>query len=80
MLGKLKKVAGSGMLQKAVDKIAPSLNTHIEKIKELDPAKIHDDEFFKKTIIAPAHLAVTSASGGVIAFIPKFKEKLLMHY
>lgn len=75
MLGKLKQMAGNGAAQKAVDKIAPSLNEHIEKIKSLDPEKVHDDAFFTETIIAPAQLAVASASGGVTSMIPGFKDK-----
>jgi hypothetical protein len=75
MLGKLKSLAGNGLVQKAVDTMAPSLSEHLEKVKSLDPAIIHDDEQFTSKVINPAYLAVSASTSGVASLVPKFKEK-----
>ncbi len=76
MLGKLNKVAGNGALQKAADAIAPSLHEHLEKaVGELSPAMVQDDDSYRETVVSPALLVASGASGGVTSLIPGFKEK-----
>lgn len=83
MLGKLNKATGDGAFQKAVDAIAPRLQEHLEKaVGELSPAMVQDDDSYRQSVVSPALLVASGASGGVTSFIPGFKEKFgnaMMH-
>lgn len=83
MLGKLSKGKGDGALQKAIESIAPRLQEHLENaVAELSPAMIKDDDSYRQSVVSPALLVASGASGGVTSFIPGFKEKFgsaMMH-
>ena len=75
MLGKLKDMAGGAAAQKVVEHITPALQPHLDKIKDLNPDVVQDDDRYKQTIVTPALTAVAAGSGGVTAMLPKFSEK-----
>lgn len=83
MLGKLNKATGDGAMQKAADAIAPKLHQHLEStVGELTPALIQEDDSYRQSVVSPALLVASGASGGVTSFIPGFKEKFanaMMH-
>lgn len=83
MLGKLNKVTGDGVFQKAADAIAPPLHEHLENtVGELSPALIQDDDSYQQSVVSPALLVASGASGGVTSMIPGFKDKFssaMMH-
>lgn len=76
MLGKLSKATGDGAVQKAADAIAPRLHEHLEKVVgELSPALIQDDDSYQQSVVSPALLVASGASGGVTSMIPGFKDR-----
>jgi RecA-family ATPase len=75
MFGGLKVKIGGGTIDKAVDKFAPALNEHLDKIKTLKPTDVKDDGKFDSLIIAPMLLSISGASGGVTKLIPKFDDR-----
>lgn len=83
MLGKLSKGKGDGALQKAIESIVPRLQEHLENaVAELTPALIKDDDSYRQSVVSPALVVASGASGGVTSFIPGFKEKFgsaMMH-
>lgn len=79
MLGGLKNKIGGGavdkVIDKAIDKFAPALTEHLDKIKSLKPSEINDDAKFETLIIKPMLLSISGASGGVTKLIPKFDSR-----
>lgn len=75
MFGKLKEASGGAAMQRAVDAISPKLMEQTEKLKELDPAIVSDDESFTEKFSKPALLGVAAATGGVSALIPRFDDR-----
>ena len=75
MFGGLKDKIGGGAIDKAIDKFAPALNEHLDKIKTLKPTDVNDDGKFDSLIIAPMLLSIAGASGGVTKLIPKFDSR-----
>ena len=75
MFGKLKEAASGGVAKKVVDAIAPQLNEHLEKVSELDPQKVNDDDFFTEKVSEPSLIAISAASSGVTKLIPGFDDK-----
>lgn len=75
MLGKLKSAIGDGAVQKAVDTIAPSLQPHLDKLTELSPDLVQNDDSYTQKFIDPTWLAISASSGGVLNMVPKAKEK-----
>ncbi len=80
MFGKLKSAVGGSPSQKIVDKISPLVNQHLEKVLELAPGIVNDDEQFTKIIIDPAYLAVAVSAGGMTKLIPKFEARFTMAF
>ena len=75
MFGKLKDNLGSGAIDKAVNKFAPSLSVHMNKIKELKPTDVLDNVKFNSMVISPMLLSISASSGGVTKLIPKFDQR-----
>jgi hypothetical protein len=75
MLGKLKEAAGGAALQKVVGAVAPALTPHLDKLSQLSPDLVRNDDSFKDKVIAPALLAIAGSTAGATALIPKFNEK-----
>ncbi len=75
MFGALKDKIGGGAIDKAVEKFAPALNEHLDKIKSLKPTDVNDDGKFDSLIIAPMLVSISGASGGVTKLIPKFNDR-----
>jgi hypothetical protein len=73
MFGKLK--AGNPLLQKAIDKVGPTLQPHIDQLLTLSPATVKDDAQFGSLFVKPAALATAAALGGATALIPQFDER-----
>lgn len=76
MFAKFKDLAGGAALNKAIEKIAPSLKPQLEKVTTMDASVVKDDEKFTEKMIKPAILAISAASGGVTKMIPNFETKL----
>lgn len=77
MFGKLKeaakdRMAGSGAMEKVVEKIRPELQVQLEKVKSWSGADIQCDRTFTANFIGPALTAVSLASSGVTSLIPGF--------
>ena len=77
MFGKLKaaaqdKLAGSGAVEKVVEKIRPELQVQLEKVKSWSGSDIQCDRTFTANFIGPALTAVSLASSGVTSLIPGF--------
>lgn len=80
MFGGLKDKIGGGVLDKlgdnaidkAVEKFAPALKEHLDKIKSLKASDINDDAKFDSLIITPMLVSVSGASGGATKLIPNF--------
>lgn len=75
MFGKLKTATGNPLMQKAIDKVGPTLQPHLDQLLTLSPTTVKDDEQFDRLFIAPAGLAVGAALGGATALIPQFDER-----
>ncbi len=75
MFGGLKDKIGGGAIDKAVEKFAPALTEHLDKIKSLKATDVNDDGKFDSLIIMPMLLSISGASGGVTKLIPKFDTR-----
>jgi hypothetical protein len=75
MFGKLKEATGGAAMQKAVDAISPKLIEQTDRIKQLEPDIVRDDEAFTQKFSEPALVAMAAISGGITALIPRFKER-----
>jgi len=75
MFAGLKDKASGTAVDKAVEKFAPALNKHLDKIKALKAADVNDDTKFDSMVIAPMLVSISGASGGVTKFIPKFDTR-----
>ena len=70
MLGKLKEMAGSAAVDKALVHLEPVLTDQLSKLQS-----VQDDARFTQYIAEPAYLAVTAASNGITKLIPEFKPR-----
>ena len=75
MLGKLKEMAGSAAIDKALVHLEPVLTDQLGKVQALGAETIQDDARFTQYIAEPAYLAVTAASNGITKLIPEFKPR-----
>jgi hypothetical protein len=75
MFGKLKEAAGGAAVRKAVDAITPTLTEQLEKVRELDPGLVRNDESYDQLFVQPALLAVGAGSGGLTSLVPSFNER-----
>jgi hypothetical protein len=75
MLGKLKDMASSGALDKAITHVEPIVREHLAKLQTLGADLVRDDVRYASLVIEPAYLAVVSASSGATKLIPQFKER-----
>src|SRR6476620_4417871 len=75
MLGKLKDLASSAGLDKALATIEPVLLEQLAKVQAAGADTIRDDVRYAQHIIEPAYLAVVAASNGVTKLIPQFKDR-----
>lgn len=82
MFGALKDKIGGGAIDSAIEKFAPALQEHMDKIKSLQPADVQDDEKFTTMIVKPMLMSISASSGGVTKLIPKFETRFtgaMMH-
>jgi hypothetical protein len=75
MLGKLKDLAGSAAIDKALVHLEPVLTDQLSKLQALGVEAVQDDARFTQYIAEPAYLAVTAASNGITKLIPEFKTR-----
>jgi hypothetical protein len=75
MFGKIKEMAGSATLDKAIAGLEPIISEQLAKLQALGAEVIQDDPRYSKFVIEPAYLAVLSASNGMTKLIPEFKDR-----
>ena len=77
MLGKLKKMAAGGALDKIVGSLSPELQGTLQNITKFNVADLQEDEKFHGLISKPALMSITASSGGVTKLIPGFESKFM---
>jgi hypothetical protein len=75
MLGKLKDMAGSAALEKAIASLEPTFTEHVSKVQSLGADVIRDDVRYAQFVVEPTYLAILSASSGATKLIPEFKDR-----
>jgi hypothetical protein len=75
MLGKLKEMAGSAAVDKALAHLEPIITDQLGKVQALGADTVQDDARFTQYIAEPAYLAVTAASNGITKLIPEFQPR-----
>lgn len=75
MFGKLKESAGNAALPKVVDALSAKLVEQTDKLKEMNPDVVRDDETFTEKFSKPALVAVAAMSSGVTSLVPRFEER-----
>jgi hypothetical protein len=82
MLGKLKgnlsafkNQAEGPLMQSAINKLAPELTPHLEKITSLEPDTVLNDASYKERFVEPTAMALMATSGGITSMIPGFNER-----
>jgi hypothetical protein len=77
MLGKLKGMASSGALDKAVGLLSPGMQQNLDQIKQYNVSDMQDDDKFGALVSKPALIAFTASAGGVTKLIPGFDDKFM---
>lgn len=77
MLGKLKSMASGGAIDQIVKKVAPQLQTHLNKIKNFDVSDLQDNSQYDRLVSRPALMSVNASSSGITKLIPGFETKFL---
>jgi hypothetical protein len=75
MFGKLKDMAGSAALDKALANLEPLLTEQLGRVQSFGADTLRDDARFREHIAQPAYLAVTAASHGIAKLIPEFEAR-----
>lgn len=75
MFGKLKEMAGSAALDKAIANLEPVVTEQLAKVQALGAETLRDDARYSEHITQPAYLAVTAASHGITKLIPEFQDR-----
>lgn len=75
MLTKLKEMASTAALEKAVASFEPVVRQHLSQVQALGAAVIRDDASYAANVVRPAYLAVVAASSGATKIIPQFEER-----
>jgi len=75
MLGKLKEMASTAALEKAVASFEPVVREHLSKVQVLGAAIVRDDASYAANVVRPAYLAVVAASSGATKVIPQFEDR-----
>ena len=75
MLTKLKEMASSAALEKAVASFEPVVREHLSHVQTLGAAVIRDDASYAANVVRPAYLAVVAASSGATKIIPQFEDR-----
>lgn len=75
MFGKLKESAGGAAVQKVVDALSPKLMEQTDRLKDMEPDVVRDDESFTEKFSKPALVAVAAMSSGVTSLVPRFEER-----
>ena len=76
MFGKLKDIAGSGALQKLIDKVGPEIKLKLQEcLATVDSGIISDDASYGQNVIGPVKLAVEASASGATKLVPHFDDK-----
>ena len=75
MLGKLKSMASSGLMDKAIDQLCPQLRPHLDKLQSFKGSELNCDETFSNKFVVPTQIALAAASGGITKMIPGFDKR-----
>jgi hypothetical protein len=77
MLGKLKNIASSGVLDKVVAQLSPELSQSLEQIKQYNVKDLQNDDNYGSLVAKPALIALTASAGGATKLIPGFDDKFM---
>ena len=75
MLGKLKEIASSGAIEKAIASFEPIVREHLWNAQALGAAIVRDDASYAAKVVDPAYLAVVAATSGATKLIPQFEQR-----
>jgi hypothetical protein len=75
MLTKLKDMASTAALEKAVASFEPVVREHLARAQTLGAGVLRDDASYAANVVRPAYLAVVAAASGATRLIPQFEDR-----
>ena len=75
MLEKLKEMASTAALEKAVASFEPVVREHLSRAQALGASVLRDDASYSANVVRPAFLAVIAAASGATKLIPHFEDR-----
>jgi len=74
-LDAVKGAADSGAMAQVTEAITPHIQPHLDKVTSMKAEDIQNDGQFQSIVVSPALVAISAASSGVTALIPRFDER-----
>jgi hypothetical protein len=70
-----RKAGSDAVYRSAAEALAPKVAPILEKVGQMAPAVVANDEKYDAYVIEPAWLAVASVTGGITSLVPNLHER-----